>query len=62
MKLIVPSGFSVAVHPLTGTIVPGITGVPLISVIVNGFQSGSVSFPSGLSITGVHIIVDQVSF
>ena len=40
---------------------PGITGTPLISVIVRGFPSGSVSLPSGLIIIGVPAIVDHVS-
>jgi len=61
VNVIVPSGFNVAVHHGIVTVLPGITVTPLISVIVRGFPSGSVSLPSGLMIIGVSAIVDHVS-
>jgi len=59
--VIVPSGLSVAVPPLTGTVSPGTTELPLISVTINGLPSGSVSLVKGLIITGVLGIVDTIS-
>ena len=47
VNVIVPSGFNVAVHPVTTTVVPDVTDTPLISVIVRGFPSGSESFVNG---------------
>ena len=66
VTVIVPSAASVTVA--FGTVivcgVPGVTGTPLISVIVNGSLSGSVSFASGSITTGesgVAVIVSSLA-